>query len=203
MYCMTCESATLETASAGWTYSTMGALVGVHIAVTTTSSPVIMAVTFLTGHSLTRVALLRPPVVAGAVAVLGRCSTMCRVFSLPGLVCLAPFLLFPPSASSALWVSSPQPLSRTCPVALVLQRISIALFTLLLPHASLGPSPRALPKPQLPSLVLIAPREPCSLSPAFLAPHPLYSLLHSPHSCSPCCLPDRTFRTSGTAVCKL
>ena len=200
MYCMTCESATLATASAGWTYSSMGPLVGVHIAVTTTLFTVKMAVTFLTEHSLTGVALLRPPVVAGAVAVPGKCSTLCRVFSLPGLVRLAP------SASSAVWVSSPQPLSRTCPAALLLHRISIALFTLLAFSCftwalQISRPPKVLNSPLL---VLFAPREPCSLSPSFLAPHPLYSLLLSlltPPHCS--CLPDRTFHTSGTAVCKL
>ena len=64
-------------------------------------------------------------VVAVALAFCGRCSTRCRVFSLPCLVCLSVCLLphFSRSASSARRWASPAPSSsRACSAALLAAR---------------------------------------------------------------------------------
>ena len=65
-----------------------------------------------------------------AVAFGGRCSTICRMFSLHCLVCFSTFLLhhFSPSASSARpWVSSTLSSSRACLVALLAARQTLRL----------------------------------------------------------------------------
>ena len=71
------------------------------------------------------VATVAVVVVAVALAFCGRCSTRCRVFSLPCLICLS-VCLFPPfsrSASSARGRASPAPSSsRACSAALLAAR---------------------------------------------------------------------------------
>ena len=160
-----------------------------------------------------------------AAAVVGRCSTMCRVFSLPCFVCLSPFFLFSPLPLRL--SGSPEPvrllfwllarfvdglapsacvvrcrhgstmrfatMSCVCSIrgsrhshalkSHLLQRISLALFSLFLPHAPLAPSPRsATTWASTSSPVFSAPRVLWPLSPAFLAPPLLYSPLFFPLS---------------------